>query len=370
MSKSAPNRRPARKAAALRRGWTTGACATAAAKAAFQALLTGKFPDPVTIRLPRGETPAFALNRTALAGDQARASVIKDAGDDPDVTHLAEIMVTVRRRADGGIRFKAGPGVGTVTRAGLPIAPGEPAINPVPRRMMTEAIEEVAQAQATHADAEIEISIPGGEMLAEKTWNPRLGIVGGLSILGTTGVVVPFSCSAWIHSIHRGIDVARAAGLEHVAGSTGSTSEAAVQKLYGLPDIALLDMGDFAGGLLKYLRDHPLPKLTLAGGFAKLTKLAQGALDLHSSRSEVDRTFLAELLAAAGGSDKTIADVRAANTATQVLTLAERDGLPLAARVAERARLTAKSVLGPAPVAVNVLIVDRTGRKLAETGHG
>ncbi len=177
--------------------------------------------------------------------------------------------------------------------------------------MMSEAIAEIAAAHATSPDAEIEISIPGGEALAEKTWNPRLGIVGGLSILGTTGIVVPFSCAAWIHSIHSGIDVARAAGLDHIAGSTGNTSEAAVRKLYDLPDIALLDMGDFAGGLLKYLRAHPLPKLTLAGGFAKMTKLAQGALDLHSSRSEVDRDFLAELLRKAGADEPLLARARA-----------------------------------------------------------
>jgi cobalt-precorrin-5B (C1)-methyltransferase len=358
-------------AAPLRRGWTTGACATAAAKAAFQALITGDFPDPVVIRLPRGETPSFALNRTARDDDWARASVIKDAGDDPDVTHHAEIVATVKYgAANGRVRFSAGPGVGTVTRAGLPIPPGEPAINPVPRRMMIDAIEEVAAAHDASPDAEIEISIPGGEELAKKTWNPRLGIVGGLSILGTTGIVVPFSCSAWIHSIHSGIDVARAAGLDHVAGSTGNTSEQAVRMLHGLPDIALLDMGDFAGGLLKYLRDHPVAKLTLAGGFAKMTKLAQGALDLHSSRSEIDRVFLAELARAAGADETFLKAVPSANTAAEVLTLAGQNGLPLAMAVAERARETAKAVLGAAPVAVNVLIVDRKGRRLAETGHG
>ncbi len=367
MSENAP-RRPDRP---LRRGWTTGACATAAAKAAFQALLTGDFPDPVTIRLPRGETPSFALSRTERGEDWATASVIKDAGDDPDVTHEAEVVATVRRgRSGSGIAFKAGPGVGTVTLPGLAIAPGEPAINPVPRRMMTEAIAEVAAAHGAAPDAGIEISIPGGESLAQKTWNPRLGIVGGLSILGTTGIVVPFSCSAWIHSIHSGIDVARAAGLDHVAGSTGNTSEDAVRRHYGLPDIALLDMGDFAGGLLKYLRDHPVAKLTLAGGFAKMTKLAQGALDLHSSRSEVDRNFLAELCRAAGASAQQVERVRTANTAAEALTLAEESRMPLASAVAERARETAKGVLGAAPVAVNVLIVDREGRRLAETGHG
>ena len=207
-------------------------------------------------------------------------------------------------------------------------------------------------------------------MLAQKTWNPRLGIVGGLSILGTTGIVVPFSCSAWIHSIHSGIDVARAAGLQHVAGSTGNVSEDAARKRYALADIALLDMGDFAGGLLKYLRAHPIPKLTIAGGFGKLTKLAQGALDLHSSRSEVDRDFLADLARGGGASVALIAKIVSANTAAEALALAEKSGLPLAPLVADRARQTAKAALGDAPVAVNVLIVDRDGRVLAETGHG
>ena len=368
MSEEVPSRRPDQP---LRRGWTTGACATAAAKAAFQALLTGAFPDPVTIRLPRGEMPAFALCRTEVGDGWRRASVIKDAGDDPDVTHHAEVVATARSSQPGsGVQFKAGEGVGTVTLAGLPIPPGEPAINPVPRRMMTEAIEEVASACGVAPDAEIEIAIPRGEALAKKTWNPRLGIVGGLSILGTTGIVVPFSCSAWIHSIHSGINVARAAGLEHVAGSTGNTSEATVRDRYSLPDIALLDMGDFAGGLLKYLRDHPIPKLTIAGGFAKLTKLAQGALDLHSSRSEVDRDALLELARSAGASTSLLETMANANTAAEILTLAETRKLPLAALVAERARVSAKSVLGAAPVAVNVLVVDRDGRVLAETGHG
>jgi cobalt-precorrin-5B (C1)-methyltransferase len=368
MSNEAPIRRPDRP---LRRGWTTGACATAAAKAAFHSLVAGEFPDPVAIRLPRGETPAFALCRTEVGEAWRRASVIKDAGDDPDVTHQAEIVATVRLNGKGsGVTFKAGEGVGTVTLAGLPIPPGEPAINPVPRKMMAEAIGEVASACGVPSDAEIEIAIPGGEALAKKTWNPRLGIVGGLSILGTTGIVVPFSCSAWIHSIHSGIDVARAAGLEHVAGSTGNTSEAAVRTRYSLPDIALLDMGDFAGGLLKYLRDHPIPKLTLAGGFGKFSKLAQGALDLHSSRSEVDRDFLAELARRAGADSGLRQAITRANTAAEALTLAEKHRLPLAALVAERAKEAAKAVLGKAPVSVNVLIVDRDGRALAETGHG
>src|ERR1700720_860880 len=269
----------------LRRGWTTGTCATAAAKAAYTALLTGDFPDPVEVALPRGERPSFALAVTRKDVDSATAGVVKDAGDDPDVTHGALVLATIRPAAPGsGVTFRAGAGVGTVTRAGLPVPPGEPAINPVPRRMICDAIAEVAAAARGSGDVEVEIGIADGEKLAARTLNARLGIVGGLSILGTTGIVVPYSCSAWIHSIHRGIDVARAADLTHIAGSTGSNSESAVQKFHRLPEIALIDMGDFVGGMLKYLRRHPVARVTIAGGVGKMTKLAQGLLDLHSKR--------------------------------------------------------------------------------------
>jgi cobalt-precorrin-5B (C1)-methyltransferase len=222
-------------------------------------------------------------------------------------------------------------------------------------------VAQVAAAAHTITDVEITITIPGGEELARKTLNQRLGIVGGLSILGTTGVVVPYSCASWIHSIHRGIDVARAAGLTHVAAATGSTSERAVQELYDLPDIALLDMGDFVGGTLKYLRRHLLPRVTLAGGFAKLAKLAQGHLDLHSSRSALDQAALASL-AADHGAPVPLADgIADANTANQTLTLAGQHDFPLADLVAARAREVAVEVAGP-QMALEVLVIDRQGR--------
>ncbi len=302
--------------------------------------------------LPKGETPAFPLALEEKGAGWARAGIIKDAGDDPDVTHGCMVVATVRE-GGSGIRFRAGPGVGMVTRAGLPIPPGEPAINPVPRQMMQAVIAELGG-----ADAEIEISIPGGEALAAKTWNPRLGIVGGLSILGTTGIVNPFSCAAWIASIHRGVDVARAMGLLHVAGCTGSTSEDAVRAHYGLPLEAMLDMGDFAGGLLKYLRTHPVLRVTIGGGFGKMTKLAQGALDLHSGRSQVDLDWLADICP-----ELPRATVLAANTAQEVLEMAE--GLDLAGRVADAALATVRATLKDAPVQADVIIVSRKGRIIA-----
>ncbi|MEM7221998.1 MAG: cobalt-precorrin-5B (C(1))-methyltransferase [Pseudomonadota bacterium] len=345
----------------LRRGWTTGACATAATRAAYTALLTGRFPDPVTITLPKGQQPSFALAREELGPDYALAGIIKDAGDDPDVTHCAEIIARVRRAHDGaGVVFKAGEGVGTVTKPGLPVAVGEPAINPVPRRMMSETVAALAGAHGDAGDIEIEVSVPGGADLAKQTWNPRLGILGGLSILGTTGVVVPYSCAAWIHSIHRGIDVAQAAGLEHVAGCTGSTSEAAVQKLYGLPDHAMLDMGDFAGALLKYIKRNPLPRLTIGGGFGKISKLAAGHLDLHSGRSQVDLDDLAAHLAALGATPDLTVAAKTANTGNQVLELARQASLPLADRIAAAARQVALQTAGD-QIRLEVLIFDRKG---------
>lgn len=352
----------------LRKGWTTGACATAASAAAFTALVTGRFPDPVTITLPRGEEPSFALVRAELDGETATASVIKDAGDDPDITHGAEIVATVRRGAAGsGVTFAAGPGVGMVTKPGLPIPAGEPAINPRPREMMASAIAQIAARHGAPGDVAITIGVTDGAALAEKTWNPRLGILGGLSILGTTGVVIPYSCSAWIHSIHRGIDVARATGMTHVAGATGRTSERTVQKLYGLDDGAMLDMGDFAGGMLKYLRRHPIPRVTIGGGFGKLVKLAQGEMDLHSSRSQVDHDVLAGLARDAGADDALVAAVAAATSAGEALGLAQAADVPLADVVAARAREAALAVLSGG-VTLDVVVIDRAGVIVGRAG--
>jgi len=354
---------PNEKKSALRRGWTTGACATAATRAAYTALLTGAFPDPVSITLPKGQRPAFALAVEGRDETSATAGIVKDAGDDPDVTHGALVVVTVRHGTPGsGVVFKAGEGVGIVTRDGLPVAVGEPAINPAPRRMMAAEIAALAAAHGASGDATIEISIPDGAALAERTWNPRLGIVGGLSILGTTGIVHPYSCSAWIHAIHSGIDVARANGIDHIAGATGSTSEDAVRALYQMTDINLIDMGDFAGGLLKYLRTHPVARLTIAGGFAKLTKLGQGVLDLHSSRSQVDFEWLAARLAELGVADSVIAAARGANTAAQVLELSRQARVALGDAVAKAARQTALATLDRPGIAVEVIVIERKGR--------
>lgn len=346
------SRKPAKE---LRRGWTTGACATAATRAALMMLWGERPPARVRISLPGGETPEFEIVETRQGDGWAEAGVIKDAGDDPDVTHGALIKARVAA-SGGGVVFRAGEGVGTVTMPGLPIAPGEPAINPVPRRMMTQTVQDMAERLSESPDIEITISVPGGQALAQKTWNPRLGIKGGISILGTTGIVRPFSCAAWIASIHRGIDVACAAGHDHVAGCTGATSEKTVQALYGLPDTAMLDMGDFVGGLLKYLAKHPVPRVTIGGGIGKMTKLAQGARDLHSGRSQVDFDRLAR--------DLSWPDVTYMNTALQAY---DSVGAPMAEWVADAALRTVRGML-PEEVVADTVVIDREGRIIARAG--
>jgi len=345
----------------LRRGWTTGTCALAATTACYQAMMIGTFPNPVTVNLPGGQHPCLALASKEHTDTYVEASIIKDAGDDPDVTHGAEIIVRIERGAKNtGLIFKAGTGVGTVTLPGLMLAPGDAAINPSPRRMMKEAIDILAKAYNGPTDLIITISIPDGENIAKKTMNPRLGILGGLSILGTTGIVIPYSCSAWIHSINQGVDVAHAAGITQLFAATGSTSEKTINRLFNPAPLAVIEMGDFAGGLLKYLRKHPLTKITLVGGFAKITKLSQGAVDLHSARSSIDFNHLAETFKSVGGQKADAKTVAGANTAKQVLDLSLKLNLSLADDIAKQAARQALE-LSNHLMSVEVIVIDRDG---------
>ena len=353
----------------LRRGWTTGACAAGASRAAFAALQGGGFTDPVPVLLPSGARPEFALALSESGEGWRRAGIVKDAGDDPDVTHGALIVATVTRGAAGaGVTFYAGEGVGTVTLPGLPLAVGEPAINPAPRAIIRANIVEAAAQLGVRADAQVTISVPGGEKIAERTLNARLGIVGGLSILGTTGIVVPYSCAAWINSIHRGIDVARAAGRDHIAGATGATSEAAVRALRDLPEIALIDMGDFVGGMIKYLRTHPVARVSIAGGPGKMAKLAQGKLDLHSRRGAVDFAALALVVREAGGGAALADAIGGANTALHAFELAAGAGFDLPALIARAAWANAARAFGESDAELEIVVVSREGGVMASTG--
>ena len=351
----------------LKRGWTTGACAAAASKAAYAAILTGQFPDPVSITLPKGETPAFPLVLEELGAGFARAGIIKDAGDDPDVTHGALLFSQVRLNAEPGIRFSAGQGVGTVTRPGLVLAVGEPAINPVPRKMITDHLTLLAEELGYHGGFEVTVNVEGGEALALKTMNPRLGILGGLSILGTSGIVRPFSCAAYIASIHQGIDVAKTNGYLHIAACTGNASEDTMRRVYDLPEIALIEMGDFVGAVLKHLRKVPVDKLSICGGFGKISKLAAGHMDLHSRHSSIDLPQLAEWAAAVGANEALQQAIREANTSQQALAMASAAGIALGDAVCGHALAFARSVV-PAQVQVEVFAIDRQGAIVGHAG--
>ncbi len=311
----------------LRYGYTTGACATAVTLAAARLLLTGIATEVVEITLPRGRRVTFRLEYCRRQDETAAAATRKDAGDDPDVTHGALVTARVALETTPGIRFIAGEGVGAVTRPGLPIPPGEPAINPTPRRMIAEHLQDLALEQGYDGGFAVTIGVENGAELAERTLNPRLGIVGGLSILGTTGIVRPFSCSAYIASIHQAIAVARANGLHHLAACTGASSEQAMRRRYQLPEMALIEMGDFAGAVLKYLKKAPVEKLSLAGGFGKFSKLAAGHLDLHSRHSSIDLAWLAEQAGTLGAEARLQSAIRAANTSLNALDLAMPGGL-------------------------------------------
>ena len=381
----------------LRRGYTTGACATAAAKAALLTLLYGKAPHEVAITLPRGKVASFSIARAGLLRSGAYAVVRKDAGDDPDVTHRALVMVALQTREGEAeddenkqvseevseevfFVFRAGRGVGVVTMAGLPVPVGEPAINPVPRRMIVAELAPLLKEARREEDSKKEgskrigkkmivtIGVARGVRLAERTWNARLGIVGGLSILGTTGIVEPYSCSAWIHAIHRGIDVARAARMPVLAAATGRTSETVVRALLGLEERSVIDMGDFAAGMLKYLRRHPVPCLTIAGGTAKMIKLSQGHGDLHSGRSQVDFADLGELARACSADEEKVREIAGSVSVGGVLSLLEGEEeirQRLLRAVAERAHEVALKLLSPQHFPLGILLVDRGGEVLA-----
>lgn len=351
----------------LRYGYTTGACATATSLAAASRLLTGIKSDSIDITLPRGQSTRFRLEYCRLTETGAEAAVIKDAGDDPDVTHGALIFAQVALSAAPGVRFHAGPGVGNVTLPGLPISVGEPAINPTPRRMITEHLTRLAVMADYRDGFEVAIGVENGAELALKTLNPRLGIIGGLSILGTTGIVRPFSCSAYIASIQQAIDVARVNGVVHIAACTGAASERLMRTHYDLPELALIEMGDFVGAVLKHLRRAPIPRLSLAGGFGKISKLAAGHLDLHSRHSSVDLALLAVEAAALGAEAALQSAMRAANTSQQALALAHAADLPLGERICVMARDQARAIL-PLEVAVEVWAIDREGQPVGYAG--
>ena len=348
----------------LRCGLTTGSCATACASAAALWMLSGEKPRRMEISLPRARRTLAIDRYLRLADGAARTETTKDAGDDPDVTHGATVFVELRLRAARGFEFAAGAGVGTVCSAGLPLAPGEAAINPGPRRMIAGNLDAVAKSCGYSGGFHITVGICGGEQLARRTMNARIGIAGGLSVLGTTGIVRPFSCSAWVAAIRQGVSVACANGVHCLAATIGSRSEDFARRRYGLPDMALIEMGDMAGALLKAVRRQSgVRRLVLAGGFAKMSKLALGRPDLHSRAGGVDFARLARWCRGAGADARTADAVAAAPNAMAALQVADGAGIALADLVCARAREHAAAVLGDA-VELHLWALDRSGRPL------
>lgn len=303
----------------LRRGFTTGSCASAAAKGAALALVERRTVDAVTITLPRGEHVRFELRSCVRHSDSAaECSVIKDAGDDPDVTHGAEIFTRVDLEPPAGLRYRAGRGIGTVTKPGLELAVGEPAINPVPRRMIRQALEEILGQAWDGLGVTVTISIPNGEELAKQTLNARLGILGGLSILGTTGIVEPYSNAAFKVSILKAIRVARTNGCTHLVLTPGGRSETFAQRVCTLPEESFIEVGDFVKQAMAYCKRYQ-PSLVTFGGFpAKFSKVAAGQLETHSREGEVDFGFLADVGASAGLPEPLLNKIKAATLAREV----------------------------------------------------
>jgi cobalt-precorrin-5B (C1)-methyltransferase len=326
----------------LRTGWTTGTCAAAAAKAATRALLTGEPQDRVDVRLPKKgdeRRVSFEVERCEVKGTCAEAVVVKDAGDDPDVTHGARLTASVSWRDEAGIELDRGEGVGVVTKPGLGLPVGGPAINDVPRRMISYSVEEVLDSD--ERGVRVVISVPGGERMAEKTTNARLGIVGGISILGTTGIVRPFSTAAWAASVVQAINVMGAQGHETFVLSTGGLTErAAMRLLPDLEEVCFIEVGDFTGQAIKQAVKNGLERGIFVGMAGKLAKLAAGVMMTHWTRSKVDNELLAGITHEVGGSPELIEEVKEANTARHAYELWRAAGLEkaphlLCERVAE-----------------------------------
>lgn len=343
----------------LRTGWTTGACAAAAAKAAAL-VLAGRDPQgEVEIGLPEPfegrDRVRFTVHAVRRVGDGAEAVVVKDAGDDPDVTHRAHITVLLEPADQPGVTFAAGEGVGTVTKPGLGLEVGGPAINPVPKTMITAAIAEVLGG----AGVRCTIAVPGGERMARKTTNRRLGILGGISILGTTGVVRPFSTASWLASVEQAIDVMAAQGLDTLVLSTGGRTERAARRLLpGLQEVCFVEVGDFTGAALRRARANGLARVVFVGMAGKLAKLASGVLMTHYTRSAVDLDLLAAITAEAGGPEGLVARVRDANSARHAYELWRDAGLePARDLLCERVAAVLEA-FSEGTLAAEVILVD------------
>lgn len=306
----------------LRSGFTTGSCACAAAKSALSTLLTGTEQKWITITLPCGEEVELPVTHTEKEGGSVICTVVKDAGDDPDVTHNREICAKVTLSEETGIRFLAGPGVGTVTLPGLGLEIGEPAINPVPRKMMMAEVEKLLAAYPLAKGVSIEISVPGGEELARKTFNPKLGIEGGISIIGTSGVVRPFSSEAFVATIRKEIQVAKALRCRHIVINSGAKSERILKERFpGLLPQAFVHYGNYIGETLKIAEEEGIEQVTMGIMIGKAVKLAEGNPDTHSGQVVMNREFIVGLARESDCSENVKKQIREMTLARELWTI-------------------------------------------------
>jgi cobalt-precorrin-5B (C1)-methyltransferase len=312
----------------LRTGYTTGTTATAATKGALYALINGKPMEQVAVSLPKGRTATLKIAWTKNENNgKVTCAAIKDGGDDPDATHGAEICSTVSfSKNASNIQIDGGKGVGRVTKPGLGLEIGKAAINPTPLKMLEQAVREVAGNQLEKQGVDIVISVPNGEEIAKKTDNPRLGILGGISILGTTGLVLPYSTASFAASIRQGLDVATAMGADTVVLTTGGRSEDFAKELFKLPDHCFIQMGDFAGYSIKQCANKmTIRQVIIAGFIGKLTKMAMGIKQTHVAGSHVDMEFMARLAAECKATPNVVEEINSANTARHVSEIIKKN---------------------------------------------
>ena len=312
----------ARRERGNRTGFTTGANAAAAARAASMGLLTGCVPENILCRLPNGNEVSFAILEGSVDDDggvrQARAVIVKDAGDDPDATHGAHLTADVRLLPGqaGAVVLKGGPGVGIVTKEGLGLEVGGPAINPVPRRNISDNVRSAASEILAVDGLEVTISVPGGEEMSKKTLNARLGILGGISILGTTGIVRPYSTAAFRASVVQAVDVAAKQGQTSVVFTTGGRTEKfAMRQLPELEESCFVQMGDFVKAAFTSAIKRQLPNVYIGAMVGKLTKMCQGLAVTHAWKAEIDRDLLADSAREVGAPDDLVEEIRSAETA-------------------------------------------------------
>ena len=303
----------------LRTGFTTGTCATASSKAAILAIINQKKIDSVEVILPNKNNITIKIQNCEYNKTQAKCSVIKDGGDDPDVTHGTEIIVDVSLTPNvKKIEIDGGEGVGIVTKPGLGLEINKPAINPTPKKMINENLNRVAQYILQKNGIKVVISVPKGKELALKTDNPRLGIVGGISILGTSGIVIPYSTASFAASVRQNLDVSLAMGNETVVLTTGGRSEEFAKKMVDLPEHSFVQMGDFSGYTIQQCAKKEIKKAYVAGFIGKLAKMATGVKQTHVKGSKVDTNFLASLSEKCNADEKIVEEIRNANTARHV----------------------------------------------------